>query len=95
MTLKRDSARVPGAAQREALRCRTGTFTNACACDGPASAAQRFALHRVRDTERQFQVLVPLNVSGLFVLNVGLGQAYANGTKGRQLDSGQVAPTIF
>src|SRR5262245_29047459 len=78
MTLKRDSARVPGeqspqrlrrAAQHEAMRRRTGTFTNACVCDGLASAAQRGAcpravrsvdpgaLHRVRDTEMRFQVL--------------------------------------
>jgi hypothetical protein len=57
MTLTRDSTSVPGAAQREAMRCRTGTFTNACIREGPASAAQRFALHRVRDTETRFQVL--------------------------------------
>jgi hypothetical protein len=40
--------RVPGAAQHEVVRCRTGTVTN---WKGPGSAAHRFALHRIRDKE--------------------------------------------
>ena len=42
--------RVPGAAQREAVRCRTGTVINS---DGPGSAMHRYALHRIRDTQTQ------------------------------------------
>jgi hypothetical protein len=43
----RDSQHVSrGAAQREAMRCKTGTFTNACFREGPASAAQRGACPR-------------------------------------------------
>ena len=39
--------RVPGAAQHAVMRCRTGThFSNM----GPASAEQRYTLHRARDT---------------------------------------------
>src|SRR5688500_6012646 len=44
---------VPSTAQREALRCRTGTY----ACMGPGSAEQREdTLHRVRDTRRLKQL---------------------------------------
>jgi hypothetical protein len=39
-------SRVPGAAQREAVRCRTGTATER----GPGSAQQHFVLQRIRGT---------------------------------------------
>jgi hypothetical protein len=39
---------VPGAAQRETVRCRPGTAT---VSGGPASEMHHFVLHRVRDTE--------------------------------------------
>jgi len=41
--------RVPGAAQHEVMRCRTGTAKDR-GLGGPASAVHHCALHRVRDT---------------------------------------------
>src|SRR5438874_909917 len=44
------SSRVPGAAQREAMRCRPGTFTTLRVWKGPGSAVQHCVPHRIRDT---------------------------------------------
>ena len=48
MTSPRIILLVPGAAQREAVRCRTGTVTSS-ACATVPDAVHHFVLHRVRD----------------------------------------------
>jgi hypothetical protein len=52
--------RIPGAAQHQVMRRRSGIFRKLSVCDDPGSAVQRFTPHCVREKLRSAFVMAGL-----------------------------------